>query len=168
MSKEKVENGTPFNTDGTEQIKSDLIVMPVMSQLANLKELPPTERIKMMANLTSYTSAPTERIDNYVNMRLMVTGGFVSPAKVKAQETKVNEVTGEIEEYTDTFRTVIKFNDTDGKPHTIGFVSIAAKSFFENFIFPVFGSGDFDFPVPIKISNTATEKGRTYAFQIIE
>lgn len=137
-------------------------IVPVIgSSIESLATLPVAERRAALKVLTSYVGAETVQVDDYLGVVLEVVGCVKHPATVKDNQT------GETVEME---RVVFKLKD--GK--CIGLMSKAASDFVEQFLFPLFGQGDFldenkqPFVVPIVIRQIRTRHGfRTYSFQVV-
>lgn len=171
----------------TEAIKADLVLVgdvnDLMKQLvsskkgldvSSLSEMDGKTRVDMLRKLTAYTSQKTELIDDFIGKTIYLVGAFISPAQVKLEKPKVDEISGELIEYQATERTVIKFYKTEAEansrktePFTVGFSSIAAASFFKTFIFPAFGLGDFEYSIPLEVTSGTCKAGRTYNFKVV-
>jgi len=161
----------------TETIKSEIVLASdVKGMISDIATLPHAEKVARLAALTSYVSAATEKIDVYLNQTIYLVGVFLAPANVKLETPTIDANTGEIKEYTKINRAVIKFyasekEAAEGKGNilTVGFASIAAASFFENIIMPIYGSGDFPAGeyLPLMVQKTSCKSGQTYNFKVI-
>lgn len=121
----------------------------------------------VLAALTAYVGAQTEKVDNYLGQRLMCKGLVLQKATVKLQ-IPVVDADGVTQEYGEAERVVIKVDDTKGGEHMISFVSLAVASFSKSFLIPMFGMGDWAEPCPILIRQTSNARGRTYNLQVVE
>ncbi len=132
-----------------------------------------TEKMAALREVTSYVGAQTEKIDNYLGQRLLLKGLVLQNATVRLQVPTTDPITGEINEYGEAERVVVKFDPGDGKEHMVSFVSLAVASFAKNFLIPLFGMGDFkedgkSISIPIIVRQTSNARGRTYNMQVIE
>lgn len=134
-------------------------LVPAFETIRDLADKPAEEKIAALRLVTSYVGAETASIDDYLGVILEVVGCVVHPATVSDESGNVTEAD----------RVVFKLKE--GK--NIGFVSKAAADFAKDYLFPLFGQGDFldkgqPVVVPIVVRQIRTRKGfRTYSFQVV-
>ncbi len=118
--------------------------------------------VKVLMKVSAYTGAKAHTVDEFLGTAVDIVGCISQPVTI-GQEY-VDPITGEKKKaYVPETRTI--FLMTNGE--VISFVSKAAQTFSENFLFPVFGRGDWSFPVKIKFSQITKGVGRTFNFQIV-
>lgn len=125
------------------------------------------EKLTALRLLTSYVGATTEKIDAYLGQRLTLIGLVIQRATIKL-DTPTVDPEGNVIEYGEADRVVMKINSPDGKEHMISFVSMAVASFAKSFLVPLFGMGDYKTPIPVVVRQTSNQRGRTYNLQVVE
>jgi hypothetical protein len=149
-----------------EEIKSEIVPMPDVTTLAELRNKTHGEKLAALQQITSYVGAQSERIDNYLGQRLELTGAFIHACTVCNSDRQVDKITGEIEpEYLEGERTVLKCH-VNGQDKVFSFVSMAAAGWVKTFIYPLFGIGDLDESIPIIVRQQSNARGRTYNFEV--
>lgn len=125
-----------------------------------------TTKLKVLQTITEYVGADADSIDNLLNTRILVVGAVAQDVQVRAQQPVVQS-DGSISEYQHGRRVVIKIkNGTTGFVY-VSFVSMAVAGFFDNFMFPMFGMGDWGAEVPMLFRSAKNKTGDTYNVQVV-
>jgi hypothetical protein len=120
------------------------------------------QAVQVLMKVSSYTGAKAHTVDEFLGTAVAIKGCISQPINLKKEV--VDKETGEIvEQYVPEQRTIFLMENGE----VISFVSKAAQSFAENFLFPIFGRGDWSFPVKIKFTQISKSQGRTFNFQIV-
>jgi hypothetical protein len=141
--------------------------------VSELSGLTHSEKLAKLAQVTKYTGADTKKIDSYLNKTLQMTGAVLqknAQIRVDEDKQKPDPQTGLMIEFETVDRVIFKAIDpeNDKATITIAFASMSATNFFENFIFPFFGQGDYAEPIPVKFTQTPTRSGgRAYNGSIV-
>ena len=117
---------------------------------------------QVLAKVTAYTGAKSHSADEFLNNPVKIVGAISQPVNLEKEvvDTESGEV---IKVSTPANRIVAKMENGE----VISFVSKSADSFFNNFVFPIYGKGDFPFPLTLKITQVSRPQGRTFNFSVI-
>jgi len=128
----------------------------------NLTQEEQLQAVKVLMKVSSYTGAKSHSVDEFLGQTVPIVGCICQP--ITLGHEFVDPETGEKRKaYTPDTRTIFRMENGE----VISFVSKAATTFAENFLFPVFGRGDWSFPVQIKFTQISKGQGRTFNFQIV-
>lgn len=149
-----------------DQVSSYPSNLPTVgSEFISERQLTPaqiSQAVSVLAKVTAYTGAKSHGAAEYLNMPLKIFGAISQP--ISLSKEVVDNETGEITTaYTPANRIVCKMENGE----VLSFVSKAADSFFNGFVFPVFGKGDFPAPLTLKITQVSKGQGRTYNFSVV-
>ena len=159
-------NQTPTQTTDMDQKSEYPSTLPTVgSEFINERQMSVqeiTRATEVLAKVTAYTGAKAHTVDEFLNVPVAIYGAIQQP--ITLSKEVVDTDTGEVTSIpVPAKRTVCKLENGE----VLSFVSKAADSFFENFIFPVFGKGDFPAPVKMKITQVSKGTGRTFNFSIV-
>lgn len=135
-------------------------------------EMPDDVYIAVLTHIDEYKEAQCMSIDKFLNRRITVGGVMMHPAQISVGDRNVVDAnTGELLEYIDKTRTIIKvvsIDDTPLKePMYISFVSdVVARNFRTRYI-PRYGLHDWKSTLNFVVEQVATGKGRTYSFRLV-
>lgn len=120
------------------------------------------EKVAALAAYTEAVTAPSERIDDYLNMVIRVTGCFQHSVEVRNSSDYL----------VPAIRTVIMIDAVAGEElqnvKNVSMVSITiAKAFRETFI-PLLGSGTWEEPVYMRFKKVPTKKGQTFTVRVLK
>lgn len=165
MTEKNVNIQADTNEDDRPENEQPSTQLTVGNQFINEKALTAQEAQKayeVLAKVTAYTGAKSHSVDEFLNSPTKIFGAIEQP--ITLSKTIVDSETGEsIDIPIPANRIVAKLENGE----VLSFVSKAADSFFRGFIFPVFGKGDFAFPVTIKVTQVSKGLGRTFNFSVI-
>lgn len=125
-------------------------------------------KLARLREVTEYVGAPTERIDNYLGVRLLLQGIVRQTVTLShdREDATDEEFVADAEPQT---RVIAKVLTPDNKQHFVSFTSVAITSWVEQYLIPDFGEGNFAEPVPVKVLQASTRRGnRTYNVQVVE
>lgn len=127
-------------------------------------------KLARLREVTEYVGAPTERIDNYLGVRLLLQGIVRQTVTLSHDRDDSDEETANIAaDVEPQTRVIVKVLTPDGKQHFLSFTSVAITSWVEQYLIPEFGEGNFAEPVPVKVLQASTRRGnRTYNVQVVE
>ena len=157
---------TPVNPDVQETATTvnGVAVSPTNSfiQEKTLSAEEQKQAVQVLMKVSSYTGAKAHTVDEFLGTSVPIVGCITQP--ITLGHEYVDPDTGEGKKaYTPDTRTIFLMENGE----VISFVSKAATTFAENFLFPVFGRGDWSSPVKIKFSQISKGTGRTFNFQIM-
>lgn len=133
-----------------------------------IEKLTHEEKVETLSRISSYLSAETFDPSEFGKEPLSVVGVLCHPVSIRQEKTYLDRESGDVqteEYYVDAVRTVFRLEDG----RYIGFVSIAAEQFARNFLIPMFGAGDWEKPVKIRVVQLSKQGGRrTYNFAVVK
>lgn len=128
----------------------------------------PEEKFRMVRKYTdSYVKAQCQAVDLYLNRTLTLCGCMMHPVKVRFNDDGkgpiIDSQTGEVLEYDNKYRQIIKVAAVDGKelpePILIAFVSMAIEQEFVQTLMPRYGPGDWNTMLDVVIERIRTRSG---------
>ena len=163
MAKEENQN-IPMDAENTQEAPASNLPT-VGSEFISERAMTPAQiaqATQVLAKVTAYTGAKSHGADEFLNMPVKIFGAISQP--ITLSKEIVDAETGEpISIPLKANRIVCKLENGE----VISFVSKAADSFFNGFIFPIYGKGDFPAPLTLKITQVSKGQGRTYNFAVI-
>jgi hypothetical protein len=118
--------------------------------------------VNLLIKVSSFTGAKAHTVDEFLGQTVPIHGCIIQP--ITLGKDIVDKETGEVSKvYVPESRTIMLLENGE----VISFVSKAATSFANTFLFPLFGKGNWTFPVSIKFTQISKGQGRTYNFQVV-
>jgi hypothetical protein len=161
------EKNLPTTPEESQDVEAPVNAVALASTNSFISEKTLTQAEQMQAvqvlmKVSAYTGAKSHTVDEFLGTAVPIIGCISQP--INLGHEVVDKETGEVTKvYTPDVRTIFLMENKE----VISFVSKAASSFSENFLYPVFGRGDWSFPVKIKFTQISKGQGRTFNFQIV-
>lgn len=167
-----------YDIDASDQQPTSTALIPFVQPVQDVEPIhgvviPGTasfqQKLAMTQAISQVRDGKSDKIDDYINRVLWVTGVLQHDVMVNNSANSVDRTTGEVPEYVNAVRSIMLVVGVDNErfatPMKMHVTSIAATRYFQQNILPVFGPM-FEQPIPMRFRIVATQKGRTYNIEI--